>query len=78
MPVIITKDTSMLTSTKRRILHILSVSLAIMSVAYGLVLKYDKSDLENLVVQSDMQNKEVVTKEPAAIIKANNPITNPD
>lgn len=68
----------MLTSTKRRILHILSVSLAIISVAYGLVLKYDTPDLSDLVVQSDLDHQEEVIQEPAAIVKASNPLTNPN
>lgn len=78
MPVVNTKDTSMLTSTKRRILHILSVSLAILSVAYGLVLKYDAPDLSNLVVQTDLDKQEEVIQKPSAIVKASNPKTNPN
>lgn len=68
----------MLTSAKRRMLHVLSVSLAIISVGYGLILKYDTPDLDNLVVQNDLDNQEEVIQEPAAIVKASNSLTDPN
>ncbi|OEK06390.1 hypothetical protein [Roseivirga misakiensis] len=67
----------MLTSTKRRILHILSVSMAIASVAYGLVLKYDGApSVPNDLAQIDKQ--EIITDEPATVLKVNNPVTSPN
>ncbi len=70
----------MLSSTKRRVLNIICVSLAIASVSYGLVLRFDKSEavLNNAVVQ-ESQNIEESTKPGSEIIvKANNPLTNPN
>lgn len=68
----------MLTSTKRRILNVICVTLAIVSVSYGLVLRYDNSNLENLMVQGEVDNQEEVNKETTPVIKEGNLFTNPN
>ena len=53
----------MLTSAKRRILNIICVALAICSVAYGLVLKYNNAALEpniDFSVQQDSFDPNIV------------------
>lgn len=68
----------MLTSTKRRVLNVICVTLAIVSVSYGLVLRYDNSNLENLMVQGEVDNQEEVNKEATPVIKESNLFTNPN
>lgn len=68
----------MLTSTKRRVLNVICVTLAIMSVSYGLVLRYDSSNLENLIVQGEVDNQEEVNKEATPVINEGNLFTNPN
>ncbi|MFY0593702.1 hypothetical protein [Roseivirga sp.] len=69
----------MLTSTKRRLLHILSVSMAIASVAYGLVLKYgNTSETQDLAVKSQFEEQRKATTEIPTILSVSNPVTEPD
>ncbi|OEK02092.1 hypothetical protein BFP97_11415 [Roseivirga sp. 4D4] len=70
----------MLTSTKRRVLNVICVTLAIASVSYGLVLRYERSTLEAAVVQENELKIEDETLEadPALVLRANNPFTNPN
>jgi len=70
----------MLTSTKRRVLNVICLTLAVASVAYGLVLRYDKSKdkLNNTVVQ---ESEEIIAPDRLGselVLKANNPLTNPN
>ena len=69
----------MLTSAKRRILNILSVSMAIASVAYGLVLKYDNGPaVNNFAVQAEIDKQELTVQESPVIVKANNLLSDPN
>ncbi|MFT7149445.1 MAG: hypothetical protein ACI82Q_001304 [Nonlabens sp.] len=43
----------MLTSTKRRVLNVICLTLAIASVSFGLVLRYDNAMLEEAVVMEN-------------------------
>lgn len=68
----------MLTSTKRRVLNVICVTLAIMSVSYGLVLRYDNPNLDNLIAQDEVDNQEEVNKKAISVIKEGNLFTNPN
>ncbi|MBO3699235.1 hypothetical protein [Roseivirga sp. E12] len=72
----------MLSSTKRRVLNIICVALAIASVSYGLVLRFDKSEavLNSAVVQESepKQEEPAVETDPALVLRANNPFVNPN
>lgn len=72
----------MLSSTKRRILNIICVSLAICSVGYGLILKFNGETLEpnmDFSVQTDSYTPKIleVNSEPD-YVEDEDLISNPD
>ena len=69
----------MLTSTKRRILNIICLILAIASVSFGLVLRYDNTILEDAVVMENNYLQEG-TSEPESdlFLEESSSFTNPN
>lgn len=70
----------MLTSTKRRVLNVICLTLAICCVGYGLVLRFDKSEaiLNDAVVQESQEIVEPANPNKELVLKANNPLSNPN
>lgn len=68
----------MLTAAKRRVLNIICIMMALTSLTYGLLLKYDKSPLEDVVVQEKSNDRTEQVMEPDIVLTSNNPFTNPD
>lgn len=69
----------MLTSTKRKVLNVICLILAIASVSFGLVLRYDNTILEDAVVMENNHLHEG-TSEPESdlFLEASSSFTNPN
>jgi len=69
----------MLTSSKRRILNVICLTLAIASVSFGLVLRYDNAMLEQAVVmENNYPQEETSATESDLFLEASRSFTNPN
>jgi len=69
----------MLTSTKRRVLNVICLTLAIASVSFGLVLRYDNAMLEQAVVmENNYPQEETSATESDLFLEASRSFTNPN
>ena len=69
----------MLTSTKRRVLNVICLTLAIASVSFGLVLRYDNVVLEDAVVMENNYPQEGTSAtESDLFLEASSSFTHPN
>lgn len=70
----------MLTSTKRRILNIVCLILAVVSISYGLVLRSDQSNIDNVAITAEKREikLDATTVDTQAALESSNPIGQPN